>query len=242
MALAGRLLVIVLGIETSTTQTTVAVGSEQGLLAETLIAGRSPKHELVAPNVERVLGWADLSLSSVGGIAVGLGPGLFTGMRVGIATAKTLAQTLSVPIVGAASLDLLAYPARYGRRLICACVDAKRGEVFFAFYRPLPGGVGRQTPFQVASPDRLVSELEAAGEDILLVGNGGIVHRRRLEEAGMHVEVASAAFGYPSAAALVELAVPRFVREDFGRPQDVQPIYVRKSDAEIAWDQRRRTG
>lgn len=233
---------IVLGIETSTPQTTVAVGNEHGILAATTIAGRRPKHELVAPNVERVLGWADVPLSSVGGIAVGLGPGLFTGMRVGIATARTLAQTLSIPIVGMASLDLLAYPMRYGRRLICASIDARRREVFFAFYRPVPGGVARQTDFSAAPPDRLASELEAAGEDILLVGNGGMTYRRQLEAGGSHVEFASVALAFPSAASLVELAVPRLLREEFDRPQDVIPYYVRKSDAEIAWDQRRRTG
>jgi tRNA threonylcarbamoyladenosine biosynthesis protein TsaB len=226
----------------STPQTTVAVGNERGILAGALIAGPRPKHELVAPNIERVLAWADVPLSSLGGIAVGLGPGLFTGMRVGIATAKTLSQALSIPVTGIASLDLLAYPARYGRRLICSTIDAKRGEVFFAFYRPVPGGVARQSSFQVRPPDRLASELEAAGEDILLVGNGGITYRRQLEEAGTHVEFASAALAYPSAAALVELATPRFVREEFGRAYDVQPYYVRKSDAEIAWNHRRGTG
>ena len=233
---------IVLGIETSTQQTSVAVGSEQGILSGAVVGAPQPKHDLAAPTVERVLAWADVPLASLGGIAVGLGPGLFTGMRVGIATAKTLAQVLSLPLVGIASLDLLAYPARYGRRLICATIDAKRSEVFFAFYRPVPGGVARQSEVQVRPPDRLASELEAAGEDILLVGNGGITYRRQLEDAGRHVEFGSTALAYPSAAALVELAVPRFLREEYDRPYDVQPLYVRKSDAEIAWDQRRRTG
>jgi tRNA threonylcarbamoyladenosine biosynthesis protein TsaB len=79
-------------------------------------------------------------------------------------------------------------------------------------------------------------------EDTLLVGNGALVYRRELEKAGRHVEFASAAYGFPAATALAELAIPRFQREEFDRLYDLRPYYVRKSDAEIAWDQRRRAG
>jgi tRNA threonylcarbamoyladenosine biosynthesis protein TsaB len=234
--------VLVLGIETSTSQTTVALGSEQGIIAATVLSTGKMNHEVVMPNITHLLRWAEVPISSIGGVAVGLGPGLFTGMRVGITTAKTLAQILHVPIAGLASLDVVAFSVRYSRRLICAALDAKRGELFYAFYRPVPGGITRQTDFDVGSPSRLTAELEARPEDVLLVGNAGLVYRRELEEAGKHVEFASAAYSFPAATALVELAIPRFMREDFDRVYDLKPYYVRKSDAEIAWDKRRRTG
>ena len=233
---------LVLGIETSTPQTTVALGSEQGILAATLLSGERANHEVVVPEIEHLMARMDIRLPSIAGVAVGLGPGLFTGMRVGIAAAKTLAQVLGVPIAGLASLDVVAFSVRYSRRLICACIDAKRGEVFHAFYLPVPGGVARQTEFEVGPPARLTAELQARSQDILLVGGGALVYRRELEEAGNHVEFASAAYSFPAATALVELAVPRFRREDFDRLYDLKPIYVRKSDAEINWDKRRRVG
>jgi tRNA threonylcarbamoyladenosine biosynthesis protein TsaB len=232
----------VLGIETSTPQTTVAVGTEQGMVASALLSGSQANHEVVVPTLAHLLRWSEVRLGQVGGIAVGLGPGLFTGMRVGVATAKTLAQVLGVPVVGMASLDVLAFSARYSRRLICATIDARRRELFYAFYRPVPGGVARQTGFEVGSPGAVVAELEAGGEDVLVVGNGALVYRRELEEAGSHVEIASAAYAFPAASALVELAIPRFQREDYDRVDELQPHYVRKSDAEIAWDKRRRAG
>ena len=233
---------LVLGIETSTPQTTVALGSERGIVASITLSGSQAHHEVVMPNVTHLVRWSGTSLSSLGGIAVGLGPGLFTGMRVGIATGKTLAQVLQVPIAGLASLDVVAFSVRYARRLICAAVDAKRGELFYAFYRPVPGGVARDSGFEVGAPDRLTADLEARAEETILVGNGALVYRRQLAEAGNHVEFASAAYAFPAATALVELAIPRFQREDFDRLYDVKPYYVRKSDAEIAWDQRRRAG
>ncbi|HXY71139.1 MAG TPA: tRNA (adenosine(37)-N6)-threonylcarbamoyltransferase complex dimerization subunit type 1 TsaB [Actinomycetota bacterium] len=232
---------LVLAIDTSTMQTSVALGTEQGTVGAVHARADRPHHEMVSAAIAQLLEWSGTSPDALGGVAVGLGPGLFTGMRVGIATGKTMAQTIGIPIVGVASIDLLAFSARYARRLICAATDAKRGEVFYAFYRPVPGGVAREEDFQVGTPDDLLAELEARREDILLVGSGGLVYRQRLEGSA-HVELASPGLAHPSAEALVELAVPRFVREEFDRLYDVQPIYIRKADAEIAWDQRRGAG
>src|SRR6266542_421528 len=98
--------VIVLGIETSTPQTTVALGTERGTMASTLLSIGRSRHEIVIPAVRHVLEWSGTDLAAVGGIAVGIGPALFTGLRVGVQTAKSLAQVLQVPIVGLASLDV----------------------------------------------------------------------------------------------------------------------------------------
>ena len=230
---------IVVGIDTSTPQTSVAIGTEREVLANVSIAGKA-RQEVVTPALQQLLAWADLDLSRVGGIAVGVGPGLFTGLRVGIETAKTLAQILNVPIVGITSLDALAFAVRYTHRRIAAVIDGRRGEVFAAVYRAVPGGVVRETDHLVLKPDHLVAELQALPQEVLCVGNGAILYRHEIEELGSRVEFASPAVAYPDAAALVELAIPRFLREDYDRLFDIVPLYLRKSDAEIAWDQRAR--
>jgi tRNA threonylcarbamoyladenosine biosynthesis protein TsaB len=231
--------VIVLGIETSTSHTSIAVGTDREVVAALQLTGKA-RQDVVVPALEHLLEWSGLDLYAVGGVAVGLGPGLFTGLRVGVEAGKALAQVLGVPIVGIPSLDALAFRVRYTQRRIVSVIDARRGEVFFASYRTLPGGVMREGEYRVASPRHLVAELEAAGDEVLLVGNGAILYRRELEEVGGRVEFAASAQAYPQASALVELAVPRFIREETDRLFDVVPLYVRKSDAEIAWDQRAR--
>ena len=228
---------IVVAIETSTPQTSVAIGSEAGLLARISVAGKA-RQEAVTPALEQLLAWSDLELTRVSGIAVGTGPGLFTGLRVGVATAKTLAQVLGVPILGISSLDTLAFSVRYTHKRIVAVIDGRRGEVFWSAYRPVPGGIVRETEPVVAPPDHLAAELGVTREDVLAVGNGAILYRDVLQEA--HVEFASASVAHPDAAALAELAVPRFLREEHDRLTDVVPTYLRKSDAEITWDQRAR--
>jgi tRNA threonylcarbamoyladenosine biosynthesis protein TsaB len=238
----GAVGVIVLAIETSTPQTTVALGTEQGTIASTLLSSGRSRHELVVPAIQQVLEWSETDIGQVGGIAVGIGPGLFTGLRVGIQAAKSLAQVLRIPIIGLSSLDVLASSVRYTSRRICSVIDARRKEVFYGRYRAVPGGVARESEFRVAPPDHLSAELEADREDVLLVGDGAIRYRHVLEEAGPHLEFASPSLGYPHADELVELSVPRFLREEHDRVADVVPLYLRKSDAEIAWDNRARTG
>lgn len=231
---------IVAAIETSTPRTSVALVSEREVIGAISLAGRA-RQESVTPALEQLLAWTGVRLGQVGGIAAGIGPGLFTGLRVGVETAKTLAQVLTLPIVGIASLDALAFAVRHTHKLIVAVIDGRRGEVFFAIYRSLPGGVVRGHDYAVATPDHLCAELETIPGDMLAVGDGAILYRDQLEELGSRVEIASASRAHPDATALAELAIPKILREEHGRLHDVAPLYLRRSDAEIAWERRDRS-
>ena len=105
-------------------------------------------------------------------IAVGIGPGMFTGLRVGVTTAKVLAPALRIPVIPIPSLDLLAYPLRHSRTLVVPAIDARRNELYYAIYRSVPGGVQRVSDYELGTPDDLAGELEARGEEALLCGDG----------------------------------------------------------------------
>jgi len=228
---------IVLGIETATPQVGCALGGYEGVLAS-FHAARGRRHaEILTPAIAFMCEQAEIELREIGVIAVDVGPGLFTGLRVGVATAKALAQALRVPMIGLSSLDLLAYPHRGTRRLIAAVIDARRGEVFSALYRKVPGGVQRVSEPLVTSAAEVAADLEARGEECLLVGDGAV--RYAAEFSGLsRAEAASLGGAYPSAAALVELAQPRVQREEFVQPWEVQPMYLRPADADPDWDRR----
>jgi tRNA threonylcarbamoyladenosine biosynthesis protein TsaB len=228
---------LVLGVETSTPWASVTIGSEQGIIGSCLVSRGAIHGAFLLPAIEFLMKETNLTYRNLSAVAVGLGPGLFTGMRVGVATAKTVAQALSVPIVGVPSLDLLAFDVRHSDKLICPVIDAKRSEVFFAVYRQVPGGITRMSSYQVGSPERLLAEIQGRAEECLLVGNGALLYRNRLEEAEK-VEFGSLANAFPRATSLVELALPRLFREDFDRLFDLEPLYMRRSDAEINWEAR----
>lgn len=227
---------IVLGVETSTVRASVALGSEQELIASCSISRGATHGEFVLPSIEYLLGKTGLTYGNVAGVAVGVGPGLFTGLRVGVATAKTLAQALSVPIVGISSLDLLAFEARHSGKIICPALDARRGEVFFSFYRQVPGGITRIGDYLVGGLSKLQAEIQGRGSDVLLLGHGALLYRRELDQP--KVEFGSMANAFPRAASLVELAMPRLSRGDSDRLLEIEPRYMRRSTAEINWKRR----
>ena len=228
---------LILGIDTATAQVSVAVGGHEGVLASTQSMRGKQHAETLTPSIEFACKQARIELSEISVVAVDLGPGLFTGLRVGVAAAKSMAYALRVPMIGVPSLDLVAFPVRYSPKLIVAAVDARRGELFTAFYRQVPGGIQRLGPHHVVSPDDLASELLATAEECLLVGDGALRYREVFD--GLHkVEIAEEGLAHPAASSLVMLAHAQALREQWVKPWDLQPLYLRKPDAEINWQTR----
>lgn len=228
---------LILGIESATFAAGCAIGGHEGVLAAAHTTKGRRHAESLVPSIEFICEQAQIDLAEISVIAVDLGPGLFTGLRVGIATAKSLAYALQVPMIGVASLDLLAFPVRYTSRLIAATIDARRGELYFAFYRQVPGGIQRLGDHRLGSPEDLASELLASGEDVLLVGDGAYRYHEVFDGL-TKVEVADRSAAHPSATSLVQLAHARALREQFQPAAALQPIYLRKPDAEINWTTR----
>lgn len=202
---------IILGIESATARAGVAIGTPDGVIASAQVT-RGPRHaEILVPSIQFVCEHAGIPLADVDVIAVDIGPGLFTGLRVGIATAKGLAQGLDVPMVGVSSLDLLAHPLRHGATDIVSVIDARRGEVYAARYGVADGELKRVIDPIVLPPENLLG----------LVGDAVMVG----DTLGDH----GAVFALPMADTLVVLA-----RDREPVPLSaITPLYLRKSDAEL---------
>lgn len=229
---------LLLAICTSTQQSSVGVGDRGGMVAEMRLVRAHGHAELVAPAIEFCLEAAGAVPADLTGVVVDHGPGLFSGLRVGIATAKTFAAALGLPVVALSGLDLLAMAVRHTGRVIVTAVDARRGEVFWARYVPVPGGVERLGDYGVSSPHALAAELQAGGEEVLVVGTGAVEHRDVFGKVD-HVELGDITTAHPAATAALALAVERFDREEFVSAREVIPLYLRRSDAEIKWEGRR---
>ena len=228
---------LILGVETATKQVSCAIGGHEGVLGS-FAACRGRRHaETLVPAIRFLCDQTRIGLDEIGAIAVDVGPGLYTGLRVGVATAKAMAHALRVPMIGASSLDLLAFPVRYTNRLIVPVIDARRSEVFYAFYRHVPGGVQRLSPYHVGNPGDLASELLARGDECLVVGDGALRHPEAFDDVA-RIDFGELGNAHPSAAALVELAHPQALREEFVQPWELAPLYLRRTDAEINWERR----
>jgi tRNA threonylcarbamoyladenosine biosynthesis protein TsaB len=223
---------LILGIETATEQVGVAIGGHEGVIATFEVARRRRHAETLTPAIEFVCRQSEIELSEISCIAVDVGPGLFTGMRVGLAAGKALAQALRVPMIGITSLDLLAFPCRHADRVVVPVVDARKNEVFWAVYRPVPGGVQQVSPPTVGPVDELVGDLLARSQDVLCVGDGAQRHREEIVE-GYRCEITGPI--HPSVGILVQLAHARALREEWVRPNEIEPVYLRAPDAQINW-------
>jgi tRNA threonylcarbamoyladenosine biosynthesis protein TsaB len=227
--------VLILGIETATEQVSVALGGHEGVIALFEVARGRRHAETLTPAIEFVSAQADIGLEELGLIAVDVGPGLFTGMRVGLATAKALALSLRLPMIGIPSLDLLAFRHRRADRMIVPVIDARKGEVFYAMYRPVPGGVQQVVGPRVGPVGELVADLLARSEEALCVGDGALRYQAEIVD-GYHCEIGDDA--HPSAAQLVQLAHARALREEWVSPGEIRPVYLRQPDAQINWARR----
>ncbi len=223
---------LILGIETATEQVGVAIGGHEGVIA-TFEVTRGRRHaEILTPAIEFVCRQADIDLTELGCVAVDVGPGLFTGMRVGLAAGKALAQALRIPMIGITSLDLLAFPCRHTDKVVVPVIDARKGEVFWAMYRAVPGGVQRVMAPTVGPVEELVADLLARSQDVLCVGDGAERYREQIVD-GYRCEIAAPV--HPPVGALVQLAHSRALREEWCRPGEIEPVYLRAPDARINW-------
>jgi tRNA threonylcarbamoyladenosine biosynthesis protein TsaB len=247
-----------LAIETATDAVGVALLSPDGGTAERVHLGGRAHAELLAPAIAEVCAVSGCSVRELSVVAVDIGPGLFTGLRVGVATARGLAQALGIGVVGVTSLDVLGAAAHgsdgpEAREPVAAVVDARRGEVFAASYRfdraaPTPAG-GPVDPASVRddrreplAPDALaawLADLAAEAGRVRVVGDGAVRYRTLLDENPRLDLRAAGDISVPPPDVLARLA---FRRLSAGvapaPPAEVLPDYRRPADARINWEQR----
>ena len=181
-------------------------------------------------------GWGPQDLDVV---AVDVGPGLYTGIRVGISTAQGLGAALGVPLLAVSSLDGLALGAATGRRHIVAVVDVRRRQFAVASYRPVPGGVVREDRPSSWTP----TDCGRCSSRIPRTCWWWATPLRSPNEVfrGLH-RVKKGRPRYPAAGVLIGLVEPAAQREDFVPPDEIRPMYLREPDVAINWAKLRQEG
>ncbi len=239
---------LILGLDTATRATAVALlDVEAGTVTERRDdppPGQRPRHTTrLLELIVDALGAAGRGWEDIGRIAVGVGPGTFTGLRIGVSTARALAAARELPLVGVSTLRALAYgaaaTAASEERAVLAVLDARRGEAFAAGWSP--GAVADLTASALLepcalTPDDLAGALPAPATGWLAVGEGAVEFRRVLERSGALIPEDGSPLHRVSAIDHCRLAMglPSQNRDD------VRPAYLRLPDAELALRARRR--
>lgn len=224
----------VLGIDTATRGGSVALARPEGIVALRGLDERGRHAGDLLARIDGMLAETGLRPADLSGIAVTVGPGSFTGVRIGMATAKGLAYSLDVPLFGLSTLEALARAALLDRRdlpqRLCAAIEAGRGEVYAALFRLEAGELQRETEDRSWRPSVLVREVQRGTP---VVGDAAATLVRAARESGLDLEVID--HPHPPLAGALALRACRTLRPGASyRPGELRPNYVRPSDPEAA--------
>lgn len=227
----------ILGIETSTYSGSIAVVEENSILGEYYF-NIGPVHtEKLVPSIDWLLSELGMDKSDLSGVAVSLGPGSFTSLRVGLSTAKGFCYSLGIPLIGVSSLKALAMNVPFAEYNICPVMDARKGEVFTALFSYKNGELERIMDDTVVSPEGLVDLIK---DSTIFLGDGAILYRDYLEDnLGTGIMFSPININFPRASNLALSEIGKF-KEDRDNKyvldgiMNLAPHYLRKSEAEIS--------
>ncbi len=227
----------ILAIETSTYAGSIAVLENERILGEYYFDIGPAHTEKLVPSIDWLLSELAIDKSDLTAVAVSLGPGSFTSLRVGISTAKGLCYSLGIPLVGVSSLKALAMNLPFSPYNICPIIDARKGEVFVALFRSNRGTLERLLEDVVVSPEELVNLIN---DNTIFLGDGSLLYKDYLEDNLSHdIMFSPVNINFPRAPNLVLSEIGKF-KEDRDNSylcneiMNLAPHYLRKSEAEIS--------
>ena len=222
---------IVLGVETATSVGSVAIVNDKGIIGECTLDVSLNHSERLLPIIDQLLKNTDITLSRIDGLVVSLGPGSFTGLRIGISTIKGLSLASEKPVVGIPTLDSLAHHYPCAETLVCPMVDAKKKEVFAALYRwNASFELQKLTPDLAIAPQQLLRKIN---EQVVFLGDGCRVYESLIEEfLGSKALFAPSYLGHPRAATIACLGLEELKKGNILALNNLTPLYIRPSDAE----------
>lgn len=228
----------ILGIDTATLVSGVALATPDKLLAELTLQTKKTHSELLLPHIEQIIAMAGVTKQELTAIAVSLGPGSFTGLRIGLGTAKALAYALNIPLVGVPTLAALAYSCPVPGCILAPMLDAQKGNVYQALYRWKNDALEEMEPAKVLPFAEALSGLAALEQPVLILGEGAVMHREAIVASNSQVAAAKMHVVMPRAASVAALGHQLLADGARHDAMLLEPLYIRRSEAEVLWEQR----
>jgi tRNA threonylcarbamoyladenosine biosynthesis protein TsaB len=222
---------IILGIETATPVCGVALAREDVILVERSLNVGTHHAERLLPMIRDALNDAEMTLRDLNGIAVSIGPGSFTGLRIGLSTAKSLCWSARLPLLVVPTLDAFAAQFPYAACAVCPALDARKKEVYAALYDTSSGEPRTLVGPAAVPPIPFVASLTGP---VLFTGDGARLYRRDIVSAlGDAAHFAPPPLDHPSAAFVAALGLLKLERGETEDLVRAEPVYLRKSEAEL---------
>ena len=226
----------ILSIDTSTAVMGVALLTENKIIAETTTNLKTNHSVRLMPTIDQLFSEVQWSPEQIEMIAVAKGPGSYTGVRIGVTTAKTLAWSLNIPIVGVSTLEAMAYNNHHYPGSIAPIIDARRGQVYTGLYTRLEGS------WTMLESDRIIlladwlKQLIHSNDQILFVGDdvyqhSGMIVNELLDQA----DFADSTFNFPRPSVIGTIALSKLRKGEIDNHYDFNPAYLQLAEAEVKW-------
>lgn len=223
----------ILALDSSGLVATVAIIEEEQTIAEYTVNYKKTHSQTLLPMLDEIVRMTEFDLSTVDAIAISGGPGSFTGLRIGAATAKGLGLALNKPLIHIPTVDGMAYRMYGCQGLICPMMDARRNQVYTGIYRWEEGVFRVVEPQMAISVQELIEKLNQYGEPVAFLGDGVPVYQAQLNE-GLKVtfDIAPPHMNRQSAAAVGALGIKYYQEGKIETAMEHRPDYLRLSQAE----------
>jgi tRNA threonylcarbamoyladenosine biosynthesis protein TsaB len=227
-----------LAVDTSTLTGALALLDDEVIVAESRLNVAVTHGERLMGAIDTLLASARWSLAEVDAFAVGIGPGSFTGLRIGISTVKGLAFATGKPVAAVPTLEALAWSLPFAAPPVCPVLDAKKGEVYAALFSTAGGRIARLWPDRAIAPRALAEELAGearlAGGAVVLVGDGAVPNGAVFGDVlGPRAWLAPPGLRLPAASSLADLGRRALARGEAVDAAVLVPRYIRPSEAEL---------
>jgi tRNA threonylcarbamoyl adenosine modification protein YeaZ len=223
----------ILALDSSGIVASVAIWEDDVILAEYTVNYKKTHSQTLLPMLDEIVKMTELDLSSVDAIAVAAGPGSFTGLRIGSATAKGLALALDKPVLAIPTIEGLAFNLYDTKGLICPIMDARRNQVYTGVYRFEEHKLVTVIDQEAVAITDLIDQLEKLGEPVTFLGDGVPVFKKRiLETMTLPVTFAPAHLGRQRAGAVASLGALYYAEGKVQSAREHTPEYLRVSQAE----------
>lgn len=230
---------IILGIDTSTKFCNLGLIEDENILIEYTINGLKKKHSsILLSAIKDLLKTMDLKMEKINGIAVSIGPGSFTGLRIGLGVAKGLSYACSLPLLGIPTLDAMAFPLKEIPYLICPILESKKDEIYDVVFQ---GGdsLHRVMDYKCEDIQSLLVRLSPLKEEIIFLGDGIKKYRDIIKEKiGKDALFIDSQINLSMAANVAFLGLNKLKKGEEDDISILTPFYLRKSEAEIVWEKK----
>ncbi|SFL97425.1 tRNA (adenosine(37)-N6)-threonylcarbamoyltransferase complex dimerization subunit type 1 TsaB [Pelosinus propionicus] len=226
----------ILAIDTATLVSSVALATEDTLLAEITLQTKKTHSELLMPHIAKLLDMAQVAKTDLKGVAVSIGPGSFTGLRIGLSTAKTLAYALQIPLAGVPTLAAMAYGCPVPGVILAPMLDAQKGNVYQALFEWHQGELKEIQPAVVTEVTAALESLSQQERPVLVMGESAVMYCDKIKQIGKNLILAAPHVVIQRASSVAGLGyklIKQGVRHDV---MGLEPLYIRRSEAEVLWE------